>query len=246
MKTSLLIPCHNKHTIFIPNLIDCLEASFAKPDEVLFSISEFRESNTLNDYGDRIKNLGIKIDFIRNKERKNAAENRNLLAKKSESEVLVFQDADDMFHPQRIEILKHFFLNFDVNHIAHSYSFTKERSLKQIIINKIKLESVNYLLLNKIYDSVFSDKFISHLMVGGYGSFNKKEDLIPQFPICNGAIAIKKEVFEEINWKTDKKTFLIAEDQDFNYEVFYNFNKSMLIFEELYYYNMSNSLNGGF
>lgn len=246
MKTSFLIPCHNKHTVFIPNIISCLSASSVKPDEVLFSISSYQENSKLDDIREQIASLGIKTNFFLHKEIKNAAQNRNILASNASGDLLIFQDADDMFHPQRIECIQYCFDNFDICHLAHSYEFTKAKTFNELNFKTLNMGSIKYFLMNKVYDDVFFDKFISHIQSGHYGVPNKKKKLTEDFPIHNGSISISKEVFEEIKWKEDKNKFLIAEDQDFNYEVYYNFNKSMLLYENVYFYNTSNSLNGGF
>lgn len=246
MKTSFLIPCHNKHTIFIPNIISCLSASSVKPDEVLFSISSYEESSKLDGLQEQIASLGIKINFLLHKETKNAAQNRNILASHASGELLIFQDADDMFHPQRIECIQYCFKHFDICHLAHSYEFTKAKTFNEIHFKNINMNNIKYFLMNKIYDDVFFDKFISHIQNGHYGVPNKKKKLTEDFPIHNGSISINKEVFEEIKWKEDRNKFLIAEDQDFNYEVYYNFNKSMLLYENIYFYNIGNGMNGGF
>jgi len=246
MKTSFLIPCHNKHTVFIPNIISCLSASSVKPDEVLFSISSYQENNKLDILHEQIVALGIKTNFLLHKETKNAAQNRNILASNASGELLIFQDADDMFHPQRIEAVQHCFKQHDICHLAHSYEFTKAKIFNELHFKKINISNMNLFLMNKIYDEVFFDKFISHLQSGCYGVPNKRKKLTQDFPIHNGAITISKKVFEEIKWKEDRNKFLIAEDQDFNYEVYYHFNKSMLLYENVYFYNIGNGMNGGY
>jgi len=103
-RIGVAIPCYNKH---IPNLLECLasiEAQTKKPDVVSISCS-----STLPDEFPILPHYSFGVVVSICTERKNAAQNRNIAAKRLDTDIISFIDADDQMHPQRMEALEHAF-----------------------------------------------------------------------------------------------------------------------------------------
>lgn len=243
MKKSFLIPCVYKHITNLSNLKNLLDISTVKPDEVLIDISScppgFKEHIIEQIFADQQYSISCNITH----EVRDAGKNRNNLANRANGDLLIFQDADDFFHPQRIEFIEKSFLENDIMHLVHSYHFNSG-NIQNLKIDNIKFDINKLKSLESYYEQIFVNKTIS---ITGYGLFEKTVSTdLNKYCIHNGAVSIKKEVINTIKWKTKKDQMRIAEDQDFNFDCFQQFNKSYILLEKLYYYNLNNRTNGGF
>lgn len=115
--TSVLIPCASKHMVLIPELLKRLAAQTVLPDEVVIAISGTAVTPQLPAQSYRVRVLTDGAPAY-------AGKNRNRAAAASTGDVLIYQDADDVPHPQRIEVAKHLFGNFFVEHLLHAYTQT--------------------------------------------------------------------------------------------------------------------------
>lgn len=243
MKKSFLIPCVYKHIGNLSNIKNLLDISSVKPDEVLIDISScpvgFKDFYIEELFSSSEYSFSCNITA----ETRDAGKNRNNLANRATGDILIFQDADDFFHPQRIEFIEKSFLENDIMHLVHSYHFNNS-SLQQLKFEKLDFNTDNLKSLQFYYKDVFID---NKNIKTSYGSFEKTVNSDPyKYCIHNGAVSVKKEVCNKIRWKSRQDIIIIAEDQDFNFECFHKFNKSCLLLEKLYYYNLNNRTNGGF
>jgi glycosyltransferase involved in cell wall biosynthesis len=100
MKTiGIAIPCFIKHIDKCLELLDSINTQTRVPEEVVVSCS----SSKVTDFP--IKEYKFKLRVITSEERKNTGQNRNIAGKNLTTDVICFFDADDIMHPQRIEIL---------------------------------------------------------------------------------------------------------------------------------------------
>ena len=53
-------------------------------------------------------------------------DNRTLAMHQATGDIFIFSDADDLPHPQRVEVTKYFFENFEVDHIIHGLGYDRE------------------------------------------------------------------------------------------------------------------------
>jgi hypothetical protein len=93
------IPCYIKHIPKLLELLDSIEQQTRKPDVVSISCSSTAEEFPL------LRKYGFAIIVSTCKERKNAGQNRNIAARRLNTDLISFFDADDHMHPQRIEAL---------------------------------------------------------------------------------------------------------------------------------------------
>lgn len=125
LKTSTLIPCHNKHFQFIPELLQSYAEQTVPPDEVIISVQQYRliPEEAIRKVQDQNWPFTLKIVFD---EGGTAGINRNNAAFHSTGDILITQDADDLPHPQRVEIIKYLFENFYVEFLMHRFAVTNQ------------------------------------------------------------------------------------------------------------------------
>jgi glycosyltransferase involved in cell wall biosynthesis len=116
MKIGVAIPCYYGHIQNLTNLLDSIENQTYKPDKVVVSCSSTKQLFETKEYT-------FPLDIIITDEDKNAAENRNIAANHlNNMDYITFIDADDIMHPQRIEILLNVFQGTDCDIILHNFS----------------------------------------------------------------------------------------------------------------------------
>jgi len=247
MKTSLIIPSTNNHFQYVDCILNHYEKGTVKPDEVIISVSmaHLMDKQYLEDvvlkYGNSFESLKIIPHFRKIYEGPNRGEGSKI----AQNELLIYQDSDDLPHPQRIEIIKYFFENYDILHLNHGYNF-EERFEKEDI------EQVKYKQSNEMFDLYFPnfknteqekrtrdlrprkvyDSLGNSLPYGsGFG---------PEWNITGGSTAILKNVLDKINWEW---TMDVSYDYDFCMDTLFYFNKSMLINSPLIWYNKIGNMN---
>ncbi len=129
LTTSVIIPCHYDHFCLIPELLNTLEQQTVLPDEVVISISEFppEAEDLVRAVGNMPWSFILRI--IRHQDKMSPGHNRNYAGSNSFGELLICQDADDIPHPQRIEIIKLFFEKYKLDHLMHLWTHRYDFSL---------------------------------------------------------------------------------------------------------------------
>jgi glycosyltransferase involved in cell wall biosynthesis len=171
LTTSVIIPCHPKHVQHLPNLLETLNAQTVTPDEVVISISEMEKSNP-TDIEKLLKGTYVfPLEVRMTNSKKGAGQNRNRACEVAHGDIVICQDADDLPHPQRIEIIKYFFENHDFNLLIHKWQEDEEPFVDQDEFVAIPFEEV---------------KSLEH-----YGTFTY---------IANGNNAFKRELLLRHHW----------------------------------------------
>lgn len=121
--TSVVIPCYYRHFRFIPFLLETLEKQSTLPDEVVIALSE--ASKVDPDLLEQVKKAHFPfiLQLIEIEEKQLAGENRNRGVTHSTMDLVIFQDADDIPHPQRIEIIKEAFFSHNLVCLRHGFSY---------------------------------------------------------------------------------------------------------------------------
>jgi glycosyltransferase involved in cell wall biosynthesis len=119
MRTSVAIPCCGKHFQHLFSLLQYYVDQTQLPDEVVISLSDVErihqeEIDTLEHFS-----WPFALKIIKKAGRESAGQNRNIAAENCTSEVILFQDADDVPHPQRVEVVKFVFENYYIDHLMH-------------------------------------------------------------------------------------------------------------------------------
>ncbi len=228
MKTSLVIPCTPSH--FCTSLIEVLksyENGTIKPDEVIVSLSQAplvdkaSLSRVVLQYLKKCASGNVFKEFtiLSHIGKKTHGPNRQEGSNASTGDIILYNDADDIPHHQRVEAIKHCFETTDAMHINHwwCHESCKFASFDMKKIEIVKPEQVNSEMLDKYKHPLYPKV--------GYGCrFGR---------VHSGNTAIRKEVLQKVKWKDVKPGSEFAgapaEDWLFCYEVAYNYRKSIIL-----------------
>lgn len=87
-------------------------------------------SSLPEDIPDSYRNYSFPLEIVTREGRYNAAENRNEGIKRIDTDVISFFDADDVMHPQRIELIRKNIVDGDI--LLHGYK-TESRNFEDIV-----------------------------------------------------------------------------------------------------------------
>ena len=141
---SVIIPCVSYHAHLLSNLLNILKYQTLAPKEVIISLSSVKKITA--DRLTKIRALETHVfpfalKILYHDEDVWAAGNKNRAAEIATGEILVVQDADDIPHIQRLEVIKYFFDKYDILHLCHGYQI---RYLPKMINHNVyKLISFN-------------------------------------------------------------------------------------------------------
>ena len=109
IKTSVIIPCFYGHFQHLDELMNALCNQTVLPDEIVISLSEIDKLDPILVENFENKQYPFPVKLIKHQERLWAGPNRNSACQHASGDIFICQDADDLPHPQRIEIIKYFF-----------------------------------------------------------------------------------------------------------------------------------------
>lgn len=198
--TSIIIPCYYKHAHLLYPLLNYYTQQTVLPDEVVISLSEYKQvpDTLLEELAHASWPFPVTLILVA--EKQYAGDNRNTACDHARSDVFICQDADDIPHPQRIEIIRHFFHHYPVEHLFHewidipykgSFTFPRYTDLEQISF---------------AYHRPFQDLW-------QHGQFT------------NGNIAITRTVFNTVRWSSAAR----GQDSTFNKAVYEQFTHGIAI-----------------
>ena len=129
LSVSVVVPCAHSHVGHLEELLSKLLAQSRKPDQIIFATSGCKLSELPK----------LDADFAHSEERCSAGTNRNRGSDVARGSVVIYQDADDVPHPQRVEIVAGLFEKYKIDHLMHFYDRgetpTNELSLKKAVKN---------------------------------------------------------------------------------------------------------------
>ena len=126
LKTSLIIPCYVAHSGVLYRLLQCYESQTVRPNEVIIAISSVNDWQNIK-IDERILTTfwSFPLRLLIDPHPYSASGNRNRASNLAQGDILIYQDADDLPHPRRIEVIKYFFEHFDITYLTHHYIFEK-------------------------------------------------------------------------------------------------------------------------
>lgn len=217
MSIGVAIPCYFGHIKNLINLLDSIEEQTIKPNKVVVSCSSTKDKIETKKY-----NFSLEINIT--EEHKNAAQNRNIAASKlTDVEYITFIDADDVMHPQRIQILLKVFNETNCDIILHNF-LTDYLEFKHINIINIRI--------NELVQC--SSGCIRHLDFYKYANSSQL--------IHHSQSSIKKYIFDIVKYPEESE-FARKEDSVFCHRIFGLKNiKNVYIENELSLYKPSNTI----
>lgn len=172
LTTSLIIPCCALHVGHLYQLLELYEQQTCLPDEVIISLSECNNAPATIIESIQKKSWMFPVVLIQCEKKQYAGENRNNACSQAKGDILILQDADDIPHPQRIEIIKYAFETYKIEHLMHHYMMIQKEP-QTMPFTPIYPEKIRF----------------------------KKCTLETDRHSCtNGNIALTKELFHQIQW----------------------------------------------
>jgi glycosyltransferase involved in cell wall biosynthesis len=217
LSTSIIVPCYHGHARHLRELLCVFEKQAVLPDEVVISLSEFEkvEPNIIDDLQKELWAFPLKL--ICSKRQYFAGQNRNIACSYATGDLFITQDADDLVHPQRVEIIKYFFEHYNIDFLMHQFSLEHQINSDLFMKKQYELGSVEF----------FNPRDFSHAWNVGY--------------VTNGNIAMRRNVFSKCKWPSDRK----GQDVKFNQKVFRHFKKRLVIKASIYLYRINLTSDGG-
>jgi len=201
LTSSVIIPCHHAHFKHLKELLLLLSQQTELPDEVVISLSEVNKVPASELKSLELATYPFSLVIIKHPKQLNAGLNRNSACAHAKGDVFICQDADDIPHPQRVEIIKHFFSNYDIDHLIHLYipEWTQGNRPEWYwgLHQKEKIQFSELLRWSQVAGSYFH----------------------------GGNIAIKRTLFAQIQWPD----MAGGEDTKFNNMIIENKKKSILL-----------------
>lgn len=174
--TSIIIPCAPCHAKYLYELLNLYEIQTIPPDEIVISLSESEKINPDLIQKIQSKSWLFPVNLLLSPNKMYAGQNRNNACLNAQGDILICQDADDIPHPQRTEVIKYLFEKYQLDHLAHGYNLNND-SLSCLYEN---IEKIPFRLTNQKFN------IINH-------------------PIQNGNIAISRSVFNKIKWSNKQR-----------------------------------------
>ncbi|MDE3046550.1 MAG: glycosyltransferase [Verrucomicrobiota bacterium] len=169
IKTSVIVPCHADHVHFLDNLFTCFANQTIPPDEIVVSVSEAFKIASFADLEQKTWPFALKI--LKHKQAYLPGRNRNEACAVAKGDVFICQDADDLPHPQRVEIIKYLFENFRLEHLIHLWIYSYQQ-FHPCRIEDLESQCVSF----------------------------RSFDLIDVPFVHNGSCSFVRSVFEKVHW----------------------------------------------
>jgi hypothetical protein len=116
---TMIIPCAAKHVSKLKKVLDACAAQTCIPEEVVIAVSDVVKATKAP--LDEIEKLTypFKLKIIRNQQRLSPGDNRNIASKQASGTLWMYQNANDLPHPQRVELVKALVENYKIDHVLH-------------------------------------------------------------------------------------------------------------------------------
>jgi glycosyltransferase involved in cell wall biosynthesis len=172
LKTSVIIPCAHSHFPLLEGLLSAYEKQTRLPDEVVVSLSEADSVGPISIAALEQKSLGFALKIIPHEKKLVPGASRNAACHASTGDLIICQDADDLPHPQRVEIIASLFENYFLDHLIHQW-----------------------IPSSKAFEAI-SPSCVDDL-VYAFQHYAKID--IPD--IHNGSVSFLRDVFAKVHWK---------------------------------------------
>jgi len=208
LNITIVIPCHYKHFNYLSKLLNFYNQQTMLQKEIIIVLSQSKMID--QKYIDELKNCKylFELKIICIEEKSPAGKNRHIGSNEAMGDIIIFQDADDIPHPQRNEIIHRCFIEYlDIDHILHGLSNNN-------IINK--RYDINKIPAKILYHNIFNN----HTEMASY-------------KLTNGNIAIRKNIVNRVKWEDEKYR---GQDVIFNKNLYEILRKYLIIQLPLYIY----------
>lgn len=206
LRASVIIPCHSIHAVHLLSLLSRLEEQTLLPWEVVIALSDLDEVPT--HILERLVQTPrvFPVMLITSRKVLYAGQNRNLACRHAQGDIIICQDADDIPHPQRVEMISYFFEQYNCDLLVHTFLRTEEK--KSIVFS--------------YYEDFESVKRVNP----------ENYETVVKNAIVNGSIAAKSGILKKYLWPSSCR----GQDVTFNRMLFNHIPNRLLIYAPLYAY----------
>jgi len=209
LSTSLIIPCHSPHAKYLHELVKRYAYNqTALVDEIIRSLSN--AENVDPAIIDELENTQwpIPVIVLKHEGPVSEGDNRNRACRQAKGDVFICQDADDIPHRQRVEVIKFLFERYEVDHLVHGYSINESISVTDF----------------SLLDFTIADmSAINWFAPIEYGINNG----------ANGVASISRAVFAAIQWFPG---FSHGIDVEYNRKAYELFQNRIAVRDKIYLY----------
>jgi len=204
----LAICAYKGHISHLERLFASIETQTRKPDMVVVSCS----STEPHEIPYSPESYSFPLSLYTHSEKRNCAQNRNDAASKLTTDIISFMDADDIMHPQRIEIILNSFTTYDSCIFLHN---------TQLDISSFSPISTYQIIMNRLYRCPYGSVQIHYAIPGA-------SDIIT----C-GHVSVLRSVLHDISFR-ETADYHGRDDTLFVTDVIAKYpNKNMYCYEKL-------------
>ncbi len=162
MTTSVIVPCIARHFFWISGMLEAYQNQTKRPDEVVISLCDAKQVDPHHINLLERGQWDFKLKILRHDQVIIDGDNRTIAMDNSSGDILIFSDADDIPHPQRVEITKYFFENYEVDHLVHCWTAKREdiTHFSMDTINVLRFPSGQALINSGYYVTTGSPCFL--------------------------------------------------------------------------------------
>ena len=193
-RTSVVVPCSHKHVHLLADLVEELGRQTRRPDEIVVALS-----------GCVAPPLPGHVRLLHSTAACTAGHNRNRASDAATGTLLIYQDADDLPHPQRVEILAGLFERYEIDHLMHGYIYTRGQTWS---VGHPGQPSDHRPLPIELAPTSVEEA----TQRSGYRS-----EPLPTTHVSNGEVAVLRSTWQNAQWPENPGT---GEDQVFNQRIF--------------------------
>lgn len=231
---SIIIPCYPPDICNIGRMMDSLRRQTCLPGEVIVALSETSEKDG-SVLEKKYSKYPFSVKFCVIGGKQFAGQNRNRGARLAAHDVLVFCDADDECHPQKIEITKNVFLKYDPKLFLHGFK------RDGCGFEKYGKDKIPFVFSRQLMDFTFGNppkrdnsKFI---FIDRPAEGKWIEGAHPH----HGYATVRRDVFEEVEYNDLR----IGEDTTFCLDVLWKFKSAVYADISLVNYRYAEKKTGG-
>ena len=206
IEISIVVPCYAPHLKYLDVTFNDICNQTVFPKEVILAASQIDDETKNNLYQkfiDLFSSNRIDFKIVSTINVQYPGINRNMGAKVSTGDYIMFIDADDSIHPKKIEITKYFLQLYNPNIFLHSLVLSKSLDY----FKNFNLDYKNSLIFEN--DQIFTDTFGNppnrnrkrelNSRKGGHSIGAKSKNKI-YLQVTHGYATVKRSLFEKFHY----------------------------------------------
>ena len=180
LKSSIVIPCIMDDVPNLDNLLKTIQEQTIQPTEIIVALSSVPAGYAIGELNKQLQTIvDAPLSVLGTSEKCYAGVNRNRGADASKGDYILFMDADDLMHPQCVEIILRTFIDKDPIAIVHG--FVKLQGDLPRAISRYNTFDGNYL-----YNVHKKNPPKDNTLIG-----------LPHKNLHQGHLSVKKQVFQD-------------------------------------------------